>query len=413
MKISNAKHFFIVEKTAGKISLAFCLGLLINSWATCSESAPAPTSPSPRPETPHAETPYVANASSCEFNEVVTAVNAAAAETTAGTVAAATVVIPAGDCNWKAQQLQVPAGVYLRGAGQDRTTIRRIGTVPNTSYLVAFDCSNGKRAEFSDMHLIGNGNGKIEDKGLGLLHGCVDFKVSNSTFSNFVFSAVYVGDAPRQRGVIYSNKFIDNYSPDLKNLGYGVVVYGGDAWPTLELGSQNAVFVEDNYFSGNRHNIASNNGSVYVFRYNTVIGQDPAKDFAMTDAHGLSSSPVGSRSYEIYNNRYSTVLAGGMQRTAIGIRGGDGVIFNNTATATIARTVELTTEGFACGIYPGPYQIRSLYIWNNSARPNNRHKTDGIANDCPSSITLNRDYFLSPKPGYVPYAYPHPLRLTQ
>ncbi len=237
--------------------------------------------------------------------------------------------------------------------------------------------------------------------------------MTDSKFTRFTFSAIYVGDSPGQRGVIYRNNFIDNYAPALANLGYGVVVYGGGAWPALDLGSQNAVFVEDNYFSGNRHNIASNNGSVYVFRYNTVVGTDAAKDYAMTDAHGVSSSPRGSRSYEIYNNSYSTNISGGLQRSAIGIRGGDGVIFNNTAPASISRTIELMTEGFSCGSYPGPDQIRSLYIWNNSANPQNGYTSNGIDNTCPSSIGLNRDYFLSPRPGYTPYTYPHPLRLVQ
>ena len=324
----------------------------------------------------------------------------------AGTV----VNIPAGDCDWGVQQLNVPAGVYLNGAGQDVTTIRRVGVVPNTSYLIAYNCSNGKRAVFSNMSLIGNGNGNIQDKGLGLLRGCIDFKVSGSKFVNFIFSAVYVGDAANQRGVIYNNTFINNFSTNLMNLGYGVVVYGGGAWPALDLGSENAVFVEDNYFSGNRHSIASNNASVFVFRYNNVLGQESAKDFAMTDSHGLSSSPRGSRSYEIYHNQYATNITSGLQRSAIGIRGGDGVIFNNTATAKISRTIELMVEGFSCGTYPGPDQIRSLYIWNNSANPGNGYTTNGIDNTCATSIGLNRDYFLSPSPGYLPYTYPHPLR---
>ena len=298
----------------------------------------------------------------------------------------------------------------MQGAGQDVTTLRRVGAVSQNAFLIAYDCSNGNQAILSDMTMIGNGDGTILDKGLGLLKGCQDFKVSNSKFSNFIFSAVYVGDAPNQRGVIDHNNFINNFSASLNNLGYGVVLYGGGAWPALDLGSKNAVFVEDNYFSGNRHNIASNNGSVYVFRHNTCVGQDPAKNFAQTDAHGLSSSPRGSRSYEIYNNVKSANISSGLQRTAIGIRGGDGVILNNTMTAaTISRPIELFVEGFSCGTYPGPDQTRSLYIWNNS-NYSNSYATNGIDNNCPSSIGLNRDYFLSPKPGYTPYTYPHPLR---
>ncbi len=170
------------------------------------------------------------------------------------------------------------------------------------------------------------------------------------------------------------------------------------------------VLVEDNYFSGNRHNIASNNGSVYVFRHNTCVGQDPAKNFAQTDAHGLSSSPRGSRSYEIYNNVYSANISSGLQRTAIGIRGGDGVIFNNTMTAaTISRPIELSAKDFPAAPIPALIKPDLLYIWNNS-NYSNSYATNGIDNNCPSSIGLNRDDSLSPKPGYTPYTYPHPLR---
>jgi hypothetical protein len=351
--------------------------------------------------TPHAAAspnpPVYYGVADCSFDTVQKAVNYVAPGTT--------ISIPAGDCNWGSQQLNIPGGIYLQGAGQDQTIIRRIGSVSQDTYLIAYDCSNGGQAIMSGFTLVGNGNGGIWDKGLGLLNGCRDFKISQNTFTKFIFSAVYVGDAPNERGVIFNNKFIDNYSADLQNLGYGVAVYGGGAWPDLDLGSANAVFIEDNYFSGNRHNVASNNGSVYVFRYNTVIGQDPAKDFAMTDAHGLSSSPRGSRSYEIYNNQYSSNISNGSQRTAVGIRGGDGVIFNNTVGNGIAHTVELDAEGFNCGAYPGNDQIRSLYIWNNSDTAGGT-----INNNCPSSIQQNRDYFLSARPGYSPYAYPHPLR---
>jgi hypothetical protein len=370
-----------------KHALTFTLFIsLFAGFASCNQQAVA------------ADTqPVYYGVADCSINAVQKAVNSV--------VPGTTISIPAGDCNWGTQQLNIPGGIFLQGAGQDATTIRRVGVVSESTYLIAYDCSNGGQAKMAGMTLVGNGNGGITDKGLGLLNGCKDFKISENKFTKFIFSAIYVGDAPNQSGVIFNNKFIDNFSADLMNLGYGISVYGGGAWPALDLGSKNAVFIEDNYFSGNRHNVASNNGSVYVFRYNTVIGQEPAKDFAMTDAHGVSSSPRGSRSFEIYNNQYSTNISNGSQRTAVGIRGGDGVIFNNTIANTISHAVELDTEGFSCGAYPGNDQIRSLYIWNNSDTAGG-----SLNNNCPASIALNRDYFLSEKPGYSPYTYPHPLR---
>ncbi|MEI6092044.1 MAG: T9SS type A sorting domain-containing protein, partial [bacterium] len=164
-------------------------------------------------------------------------------------------------------------------------------------------------------------------------------------------------------------------------------------------------------FSGNRHNIASNNSSRYVFRYNQVVGQDSVRIYAMTDAHGYSSWPEGSRSYEIYENHYSSNATNPM-RTAIGIRGGDGVIFNNSCTNQILRTIELSVEGFTCGsTYPGRDQILSLYIWHNESHDDLGYTTNGVCNNCSTSILLNRDYFINAQPnGYIPYTYPHPFR---
>ena len=357
-----------------------------------------PVVPEPASMTAAAISGPVVTAANCSASAVSSAVSSVAG--------GGTVNIPAGDCNWGTTQVNVPAGIYLHGAGKDVTIIRRVGSVANNKYLIAYNCSNGQRAMLSDMTLMGNYDPGIQDNGLGLMQGCVDFKVFNTKFTHFIFSGLYIGSTEVQRGVIYKNDFIDNYRTEVRNLGYGIVVYGGGTWPGLELGSQNAVFVEDNYFSGNRHNLASNNGSRYVFRHNTVIATDPVKDFAMTDAHGKSSSPRGSRSWEIYENTYSANLSSGRERTAIGMRGGDGVAFNNSMTSNIAYPIELQVEGFTCGAYPGPDQIRSAYFWNNSTNgiPN------GILNSCSSSLQLGRDYFVTAKPGYVPFTYPHPLR---
>lgn len=188
----------------------------------------------------------------------------------------------------------------------------------------------------------------------------------------------------------------------MRNLGYGVVIYGDGTWPALELGTQNAVFIENNYIYGNRHHVASNNSSCYVSRYNTVIANDLTKDYATADAHGLSSSPRGSRSWKIYNNNFSAKLLSGRVYAAIGIRGGDGVIFNNTISSDITRPVVLEVEDSSCGTYPAKDQTRQAWIRNNNAGT--------ISSDCSSSIQLGRDYFTIAKAGYTPYAYPHPLR---
>lgn len=335
------------------------------------------------------------HAQSCTFSDVQAAVNSGAT--------GAVINIPAGTCDWRANTLTVPGGVSLKGEGRAATIIRGSS---GTGNLITIDCSNGKTSNFSNMALIGKANPAIWDGGLLLSGGCKDFMVFNSGFSDFVNFAISVYDD--SRGVIFKNNFLNNFRDGQTGgaTGYGVVVYGDSTWPLLELGTENAVFVEDNYFYGNRHNIASNNGSRYVFRYNNVTATGSVMNYAMVDAHGFASSPRGSRSWEVYNNTFSTKLPpGDWARTCMGMGGGDGVIFNNVLTNPdkISRTIELWAPRQALA-YPAKDQMRSGYFWNNS--PNT------LVNNSPTHFVEGRDYFLYPKPEYRPYAYPHPLRQT-
>jgi hypothetical protein len=57
--------------------------------------------------------------------------------------------------------------------------------------------------------------------------------------------------------------------------------------------------------------------------------------------------------------------------------------------------------------YPLKDQIRNLYIWANTY---NGGPIILSVRD-PSYIKLNRDYYLKPLKGYVPFTYPHPLTI--
>jgi hypothetical protein len=339
------------------------------------------------------------HAQSCTFSAVQAAVHSGAT----GDM----IMIPAGTCDWGANRLTVVGGISLKGAGKAATIIRGSSGAGD---LVTFDCSNGKTSNFSDITLTGKGNPAIWDGGLTFSNGCKDFMVFNSKFSNFINHGIEVEG--NSRGVIFKNEFTDNYRAGQTGgtTGYGVVVYGNATWPLLELGTANAVFVEDNVFFGNRHDIASNDSSRYVFRHNNVTATVATNNFVMVDAHGKFSSPRGSRSWEVYDNtfavNYSTEDA---KRGVIAMGGGDGVIFNNKVTTPgmIASTIELWTPQSAA-TYPAPDQMTSGYFWNN----------DSVTAQGPRMLKVNsvlhhvegRDYFLYPKPGYAPYTYPHPLR---
>jgi hypothetical protein len=133
--------------------------------------------------------------------------------------------------------------------------------------------------------------------------------------------AQFHGDS---RGLIFNNEFIDNWS---SYLGYAVAVNGtAAAWNApLALGTEQAVFLEDNYFKANRCAIQANNGARYVFRHNDISNNQP--DSAAIYAHGKGLYwPRGTRSFEIYNNR----LRNPEPRWAgITLGGGSGVIFDN------------------------------------------------------------------------------------
>ena len=348
------------------------------------------------PTTPLIAADTTISAESCAFSAVQDAVRSGTTDVI--------VIIPAGNCDWGANTLIVPGGISLKGEDKMTTIIR--GSL-GAGDLITIDCSNGKTSKVSDMTLIGKANPAIWDGGLSFLNGCKDFLVFNTRFRDFVNRGISVrGNA---RGVIFHNEFVNNFRAGQTRgtTGYGVVVYGDGTWPPLELGTANAVFVEDNVFTGNRHHIASNNGSRYVFRHNTVTGTEPVKNWSMVDAHGFASAPRGSRSWEIYNNTFSADLPPGIAaRTAMGIAGGDGVIFNNVLATphTIDNTIELWAPSQA-PTYPAKDQMTEGYFWDN--RPNI------VMNHAPSNFVEGREYFMQARPGYRPYPYPHPLRSTQ
>ena len=365
--------------------------------AASGTSADAGNAPATAMTTTAADASTGVSATSCAFSAVQAAVKAA--------LPGQTVAIPAGDCDWGSSQLAIPAGIALKGAGRDATILRRTAPVAANTYLVRYDCSNGKQARVSDMTMVGANLKASEDAGLGLINSCVDFVVTSMKFTKFVFAGVEVRGGAKQRGVIARSQFISNYNTALHNLGYGVVVFGDGSWPALELGSANAVYVEDNYMLGNRHHIAANNGARYVFRHNTAIATDLTKDFPQVDAHGLSSSPRGTRSWEVYANQFSAQLTSGRNFAGVGMRGGDGVIFGNSYTSNIAYPVALILEAAGCGTYPVQDQVRHAFIAESD--PN------AVSSKCEASIARDREYFLTAMPGYTPYAYPHPLRAVK
>jgi len=319
--------------------------------------------------------------------------------------------------SWTTDTVSVSKAITIAGAGSTQTILKETrtnGITAGTEPFFSVNCRGwtSGRFEFYGITLQGRGDEKTLDRGLSLRNACKDFLIHHSTFRNFGHAGIYIRDAEMNltgRGVIYQNNFIDNFRP---RRGYGIEVIGdGNYAPSIRLGTENAVFIEDNYFEGNRHCVASNNGSHYVFRYNTIVNN--REDAAAIDAHGKTQSwPRGSRTYEIYHNRIDNSV---MRWAGIGIRGGEGVIFNNTINGT-SHPILLWNDSSlpskeGCKTYPCPDQITDLYIWNNMADGSPVGATIWVRGTPPGILLEGRDYFHFPNPRYAPFTYPHPLRV--
>ncbi len=357
--------------------------------------APVVTKPAPTPSPVPAPLPGAGNsvvADDCSF----AAVQAAAAKASAGN----TIQIPAGDCAWGSNKLAINAGIYIKGAGKTATVIRRSAAVGETQSLIEVNCANGQQAHISDLKMIGLGSTSADEMGIRLIKGCQDFKIHDMDMSKFTFAAILVsqqGSSLKQRGAIYNNQLHDNYTDGRGNLGYGVEIWGSPATTITEFGSANAVFIEDNVFSGNRHNVSANQHSAYVFRYNTSTGLPLTRDWGQIDAHGkVPNFERGTIWWEVYKNNIQGV------GYAAYMRGGEGLFWGNTIAA--GMRVGLATETGCTGTYP-VFDQPKAYFWDNPGLT-----FDWYPASCTEYFQIGRDYWLTPKADYTPYVYPHPLR---
>ena len=336
-----------------------------------------------------------------------------------------TIVVPAGRFPFTGKVL-APDGIHIKGAGRDATYLIMSGPSTRGYAMITVDARTGRPFIFSGITLQGRLDQlqganrqtavtKVQDQGLLIKGAAKDVQIYDSRFTKFTRAGIELigsqGSAPgEQTGVIYHNEFIDNW---YTYLGYGVAVVGSPAsWRRpVRLGTADAIFVEDNLFRRNRHCVTSSNGGNFVARHNLV--EDNYQDAAAFDAHGLVPSwPRGTRTVEIYQN---TVRNSIRRWAGAQIRGGSGVVWGNHwsgVTHGVVLTLENPPRSRPLVSYPALDQIGNpgrVYVWDNvpddvfvTPTPNSRGIDYWLRQD--------RDYFLSPKPGYEPYPYPHPLR---
>ncbi|PXF56318.1 MAG: hypothetical protein C4B58_13905 [Deltaproteobacteria bacterium] len=388
------------------------------------------------------------NATSCSQAHVQAAVNSASD----GDI----VSIPSGTCAWTTAVGWTDKNISVVGAGIGNTVITGDGS--------RFSIKANTKASFrvSGMTFSGNTGDSILVQN-DLAAPTKGWRIDNIRFhySSTSSTSHAVGIKGITWGVI-DNCIFDGSANYVAIYAYGyaqndpVDQYGKASWDLpLNLGSDEAIYVENCQFDFSSNLPFVNDlwyGARMVIRHNTMIK-------GIIQTHSARANARGGLKLEVYNN---TFTGNGFLRPSH-IRSGTGVIFNNTVTgyqnnnfvidnqrtcsafSTRCNGNDTTRDGNTPGEYGWPCldQIGRgsgtalkvqpsvpLYAWNNgssvivlngdfdlstSGPPylSTHLKTKG---DTPAHAGGVLDYVnngTTPKPGYTPYTYPHPLRQTE
>ena len=329
--------------------------------------------------------------------------------------------------------VEIVGGINIIGAGVDKTILYQPTNAPDPSSMFIIDGGNGKPVRISGITFRGHVEDEAIDNRAIAVYGAKDFRIDHCNFTDFVNYGILTSRNYRKTaihcGVIDHCNFDNPYKDDPNVIGagaggrkiwaYGIGVTGTyynweeDINNLLGQYRQDTVYIEDCNFSRCRHAVASNGGGWYVVRHCTFREPRP-EHYGIIDVHGTSGPApgVGGRGLEAYNNEfYGCEYAwpeptGTWHSIAFGLRGGGGVVFNNT----------IIDCKYGVGLYEDlgsqeKCKIKDMWIWNNVMTQQN----------APSSGTLilnyagyseDVDFFLYEKPGYVPYPYPLTLEAT-
>lgn len=349
------------------------------------------------------------------------------------------VVVPPGKCAWASGVSVIGKNITLQGAGQDATII----TIHGPAVAVNLNSTGSRVTGFGFVLTAGE---------VFILARGQNFRVDHNRFDNkaggFLDGVRAAGDPAHPTGVVDHNALLNArvlVIGDMSLLAHKIWSEPSTIGAPDQTG---VIYVEDNTFSfsnfGNA--IDANYGGRYVFRHNTLVD-------VYVEAHSVQGRHRGTRSWEIYNNTFTTTQD---RFTGAFLRGGTGVVFNNTlkgpfTTPFVLDNVRSFTplgippgacdgtlswdgntpdhDGWPCrdqvgrgsdspGRFPRPQAAEPAYFWSNTRNGGPAHP---VVHNCAGTIkpkgscadiVSGRDYFSTdstPKPGYRPFTYPHPL----
>ncbi len=258
-----------------------------------------------------------------------------------------TIVVPAGRSVYKTTAPGVPAlkiknkGIILIGAGIGRTILEDRSFDAKNPWAggpIRAEGGSGKALRISGFTFDGTG---IRDAGkpaiISIRGSYADLRIDHCRFLN-VNGAIMTDGL--MRGVVDHCRYELMEDHALGNpVFYWMKGNGVAAWKTpVRLGSADAIYIEDCHIEF--HNPKSNDspalptmdGARAVFRHNTVYD-------GFLEFFGVDSTPRGTASFEVYDNTFT-----GKCFCTLGLKGGTGVVFNNTIWGEFQKQPIWVTE---------------------------------------------------------------------
>jgi hypothetical protein len=365
-------------------------------------------------------------ASSCSQAAVQTAVSAAADGDR--------VVVPAGTCTWTSAVSIANKTIILEGAGSGAGGTKIVHDGGNHTLISVSAGSKRGKMDISKFWFSGGSSNYWNGTAMQLYgpDGWKNLRVHHNVFDgNYPWS---IKGSSSTHGLIDNNVF--------KGRAFGIMLYGNgksDWAAPLTLGTADFFFVEDNRFEFDDFYGATgvpvmdmDAGGRQVFRHNTIR-------YGMWETHDMARSGlVSANAYELYNNTFTTTSN---KWKAFDVSAGTGVIWGNTISgdwsvpigAIDYKSFDPRSVRKCDGSDPADknvsgesgwicqYQIGSmsegptaytypLYVWSNTK--NGSVVGMQCTNGC-NHVKSGRDYInngTTPKPGYTPFRYPHPLQ---
>jgi len=258
-----------------------------------------------------------------------------------------TVTLPVGTFTYRAGSIypqiaiDVTKAIKIIGAGIDQTII--IDEVPrvggNGTVFVLAPTSTTALSDFSGMTIRGGTSVTSNTDTFGAIHIDAVSTVPNVRVHHIKMDSIYGRNftvTGSVLGVIDHCTFIRgagrwNGCFDIHHNSWkGVGNMGDNSWADgTNLGTEKALYIEDCSLSGydGATCVDSMGGSRIVFRHNAVTA-------SVFGNHGTDTSQRyrSARSFEVYSNNFTASARGQDKARAVYLRGGTGVVYNNTFT---------------------------------------------------------------------------------